>query len=101
MFFIIEILFKLLKIKTKQKSSCWAFASIAALESAIFIKSGNTSSISLSEQQLVDCAYKRDGCNGGSMEIAFINLNKAGGSNLRSFYPVINNFYFEQEFYSN
>ena len=68
-------------------SSCWAFASIAALESAIFKKTGKT--ISLSEQQLVDCTYTYDGCQGGWMGDAYDYLKTAGGSDLKSLYGVI------------
>ena len=44
--------------------SCWAFASVAALEAAHKIKSGTL--LSLSEQQLVDCNTSVGGCNGGN-----------------------------------
>jgi C1A family cysteine protease len=43
------------KVKDQgQCGSCWAFSGIGALESAHAIKTGNL--ISLSEQQIVDCA---------------------------------------------
>ncbi|KAJ6217884.1 hypothetical protein RDWZM_009041 [Blomia tropicalis] len=50
---------------------CWAFASLAALESAYLIK-GKTSNknFDLSEQQLIACGRK-DGCNGGTSVDAF------------------------------
>lgn len=49
----------------QQCGSCWAFASIAVLESAHAIFKGTL--YSLSEQQLVSCSssYGNQGCNGG------------------------------------
>merc|ERR1712072_447031 len=44
--------------------SCWAFASIAALESAWFIHSGSL--VSMSEQALLDCVGQGTGCQGGN-----------------------------------
>ena len=44
--------------------SCWAFSSVAVLESVIKISRGTL--YSLSEQQLLDCQSPTDSCNGGS-----------------------------------
>ena len=51
-------------------ASCWNFAVAAAIESALLIKAFNSGGASpsdkdLSEQQLMDCVYPRDGCIGG------------------------------------
>jgi len=54
-----------------QCGSCWAFSATAAHEAALLI--AGRGSVSLSEQQLVDCsrAYGNMGCNGGWMDQAF------------------------------
>ncbi|XP_053575860.1 uncharacterized protein LOC128665146 [Bombina bombina] len=43
--------------------SCWAFATVGVLESRYCIKKGKL--LGMSEQQLIDCDGKSDGCCGG------------------------------------
>jgi len=54
-----------------QCGSCWAFSTVASLETSYFLK--NNSFVSFSEQELVDCAtsYGNHGCNGGLMPFAY------------------------------
>ncbi|EER03318.1 thiolproteinase SmTP1, putative [Perkinsus marinus ATCC 50983] len=68
--------------------SCWAFSAIGALEPRYAIATGKL--LSLSEQQLVDCAgaYGNEGCNGGLMDKAFEYI-KATGVDKESTYPYV------------
>lgn len=64
--------------------SCWAFSTVANLEGIYYIKNNKT--VSLSEQQLVDCDKKDSGCNGGLMEYA-LAFTKEKGLGLSKDYP--------------
>jgi C1A family cysteine protease len=57
--------------------SCWAFSTVAFLESQSLIKSNKA--LTFSEQQLVDCDRDQDaGCNGGLMQTAFNYIAEKG-----------------------
>lgn len=68
--------------------SCWAFSAVAALEGQYFKKYGK--SLSLSEQNLVDCIYGASGggCNGSFPQLAYEYLQWNGGIDTEAGYPV-------------
>lgn len=75
-------------VKNQQDcGSCWAFASVAALESHSIIK--HKRSVILSEQQLVDCSHNgvNSGCEGGIMEDAYTYVKDNKGIDTESSYP--------------
>ncbi|KAK8459867.1 hypothetical protein SEVIR_2G230100v4 [Setaria viridis] len=67
--------------------SCWTFSTTGALEAAYTQATGKP--ISLSEQQLVDCAgaYNNFGCNGGLPSQAFEYIKHNGGLDTEESYP--------------
>mmetsp|Transcript_13455 Transcript_13455/g.18420 ORF Transcript_13455/g.18420 Transcript_13455/m.18420 type:complete len:646 (+) Transcript_13455:24-1961(+) len=68
-----------------QCGSCWAFASVGAIESAYAIKNGQL--ISFSEQQLVSCDKAEGGCNGGWPSDAMLWVGTTGGLPTEVNYP--------------
>ncbi|CAA3028774.1 cysteine ase COT44-like [Olea europaea subsp. europaea] len=66
--------------------SCWAFSTVAAVESINQIVTGEF--IPLSEQELVDCdIIENSGCNGGLMDYAFQFIINNGGIDTEVDYP--------------
>jgi C1A family cysteine protease len=65
--------------------SCWAFSTIASIESQYAIKYNEH--LNLSEQQLVDCDKVDMGCAGGLLHTAFEEIMDMGGVELESDYP--------------
>jgi len=70
-----------------QCGSCWAFGTMASLESATFLKTGSLPNCS--EQQLVSCDPYDSGCNGGLLETVFRYIKEQGdnGIDTQSSYP--------------
>lgn len=67
--------------------SCWTFSTTGALEAAYAQAYGK--SVSLSEQQLVDCAgdFNNFGCNGGLPSQAYEYIKYNGGLDSEEAYP--------------
>ncbi|CAA7030952.1 unnamed protein product [Microthlaspi erraticum] len=67
--------------------SCWTFSTTGALEAAYHQAFGK--GISLSEQQLVDCAgaFSNNGCHGGLPSQAFEYIKYNGGLDTEKDYP--------------
>ncbi|WOL02246.1 zingipain-1-like [Canna indica] len=65
--------------------SCWAFSSVASIESINKIARGKL--ISLSEQELVACDYNDAGCDGGLHYNAFAFVVSNGGITTEENYP--------------
>lgn len=59
-----------------QCGSCWAFSTTGGLEGAYAIATGKLTSFS--EQQIVDCSTKNEGCNGGDLPPAYDYVVKNG-----------------------
>ncbi|KAI7743792.1 hypothetical protein M8C21_004837 [Ambrosia artemisiifolia] len=65
---------------------CWAFSTVVSVEGLNAIQTGEL--VSLSEQQLIDCANGvNNGCHGGLMEPAFTFLQQQGGLTTEKNYP--------------
>lgn len=67
--------------------SCWAFSTTTSLET--FMRKHNFSVERLSEQELVDCSKKNEGCNGGLMDLAYDYIIERGGLSSNENYPYM------------
>ncbi|AWW14387.1 v-cath [Hyposidra talaca nucleopolyhedrovirus] len=65
--------------------ACWAFATLASIESQYAIK--NNVHIDLSEQQMIDCDYVDMGCEGGLLHTAFEQMIQMNGLVQEHEYP--------------
>ena len=65
--------------------ACWSFSALGALESAYAITNGMLPD--LSEQNLVDCVYNYDGCQGGFMTDVWAYIQSKIGVETESAYP--------------
>jgi len=74
-----------------QCGSCYAFSSVASIESNYLI-AGKTkftvNTLDLSEQQIVDCSTKNNGCSGGSL-LYVMQYVKKDGLMLEKDYPYV------------
>ncbi|XP_050300919.1 uncharacterized protein LOC126739328 [Anthonomus grandis grandis] len=81
------------KVKDQKNcAACYAFSSVAALESQHFLKTGHL--ITLSEQQIIDCTFRKRGfynrgCNGGNINNTYKYIISNGGIDNDHYYPYI------------
>ncbi|XP_065221425.1 procathepsin L-like [Planococcus citri] len=66
--------------------SCWAFATVGAIEAHVAIKTRNKKFRILSEQNLVDCVKEAHGCHGGFMADAYNYVKRNKGIAFNKFY---------------
>ncbi|WVZ25705.1 hypothetical protein V8G54_004249 [Vigna mungo] len=69
----------------RKKGSGWAFSATGAIEATNAIVTGNL--VSVSEQEIIDCAYKASGCEGGYHFHAFEWVIENGGIATEVDYP--------------
>ncbi|KAL7713315.1 Cysteine proteinase 3 [Entamoeba marina] len=63
-----------------QCGSCYSFSSLAALEGRLLIAGSQftVDNLDLSEQQIVDCSDKNNGCDGGSLVYVYLYTKSNG-----------------------
>jgi cathepsin F len=69
--------------RVKQQStcgSCWTFSTTGVMEAQYAIKTGKL--VEFSEQMLLDCDDRNDGCSGGLMHKAYKSIKDWGGLEL-------------------
>uniref|UniRef100_A0A1I7X5Y8 Papain family cysteine protease n=1 Tax=Heterorhabditis bacteriophora TaxID=37862 RepID=A0A1I7X5Y8_HETBA len=72
-----RMLGKVTEVKNQmQCGSCWAFATVAAVESQYAIRRNQL--ITLSEQEMLDCDSKNNGCHGGYRPYAMKFVQRSG-----------------------
>ncbi|SOV23231.1 cysteine proteinase falcipain 3 [Plasmodium sp. DRC-Itaito] len=69
--------------------SCWAFSSVGSVESQYAIRKKGL--FLFSEQELVDCSIKNNGCYGGYITNAFEDMIDLGGLCSQNDYPYVSN----------
>jgi hypothetical protein len=73
------------KVKNQgQCGSCWAFSAVGTVESAYALAAGRLGSYS--EQQLVDCDHRSNGCSGGYNQLGMSYIGQTGSCS-ESGYP--------------
>lgn len=71
----------------KQCGSCWAFSTTSSIET--FMRINNYTVDRLSEQELVDCSLRNNGCSGGIMHKAMDYVIEQNGLYSNEVYPYI------------
>ncbi|CAA9988176.1 knowpain-3 [Plasmodium knowlesi strain H] len=71
----------------KNCGACWAFSTVGVVESQYAIRKNEL--VSLSEQEMVDCSFKNNGCDGGLIPRAFEDMIEMGGLCKGKEYPYV------------
>jgi len=70
-----------------QCGSCWSFSTTGGVEGRSFVNKGVL--VSLSEQELVDCDTRDNGCGGGLMDYGFRYIEENNGLCATTEYPYV------------